>query len=382
MPLGAVGRQSTTDPLKLSLHFWYLFMTRTHVPCLLLSALLCAFAATPIHAEETLRILTWPGYADKDLVDEFAKQHGVNVEVTLIDSDEVLRAKMQVNQGADFDIFAANTAEMQYYIDQKLVQPLQLANIPNTKRQLWRFRNLPSIPGISQNGEIYAIPYTYAEMGLIYDRNQLSSPPTSLTSLWDPQYRGRVLAYDGATHNFSITNLLLGGAPFQIKESEFAAINNKLIDLRRNVLTFYSQPEESVNLFRQHKIALLYANYGRQQLKQLQDAGANVGYVIPKEGALSWLDCWAVSRGAKNVRLAEEWINFTLEPRISKELSRRQGLSNTIEAGPENSNLDKIFWLEPVEDDNRRAQLWSQIRAGDRPSTQMQLEPAAMQTLP
>jgi putative spermidine/putrescine transport system substrate-binding protein len=204
---------------------------------------------------------------------------------------------------------------------------------------------------------------------LIYDRSQFSNPPTSLASLWDVQYQGRVLAYDGATHNFSITSLLLGGAPFQIEDLEFNAVSAKLVALRRNVLTFYTQPQESVELFRQHKVALLYANYGRQQLKLLQDAGANVGYVIPVEGALSWLDCWAVSSGAKNLRLAEEWINFTLEPRISQELSRRQGLSNTIEAATASNNSDKIIWLEPVEDDPRRALLWSRIRSGDRPAT-------------
>lgn len=332
----------------------------------LLICLLGLLAAAPLQAKETLRILTWPGYADSDLVAEFAQRYGVNVEVTLIDNDDVLRAKMGHRQGADFDVFAANTAEMRHYIDNNLVQPLHIGNIPNSKRQLWRFRNLQSIPGISRAGNLYAVPYTYAEMGLIYDRSQFSSPPTSMASLWDPRYQGRVLAYDGGSHNFSITSLLLGGAPFEIKDAEFAAVSAKLVELRRNVLTFYNQPQESVELFRQHKIALLYANYGRQQLKLLQDAGANVGYVIPSEGALSWLDCWAVSRATKNPQLAEHWINFTLEPRISQELSRRQGLSNTIEGGSQNSNTDKIIWLEPVEDEPRRTYIWSQIRAGAR----------------
>jgi putative spermidine/putrescine transport system substrate-binding protein len=348
---------------------------------LLLTGLLSALATT-LQAQETLRILTWPGYADSDLVEAFSNRYRVKVEVTLIDNDEVLRAKMSRNQGGDYDVFAANTAEMQHYIDQQLVQPLQLADIPNTKRQLWRFRNLQSIPGISRHGIIYAVPYTYAEMGLIYDRSQFSSPPTSLASLWDAQYQGRVLAYDGATHNFSITSLLLGGAPFHIEDPAFAAVSAKLVELRRNVLTFYNQPQESVELFRQHRVALLYANYGRQQLKQLQDAGANVGYVIPQEGALSWLDCWAVSRGAKNLRLAADWINYTLEPRISQELSRRQGLSNTLEAGPENSHLDNIIWLQPVEDDQRRARLWGRIRSGDRPQALSSPEPAAMNAQP
>ncbi|MBP8184929.1 MAG: extracellular solute-binding protein [Pseudomonas sp.] len=331
-----------------------------------LTTLLGLLAASPVQAKETLRILTWPGYADSDLVAEFAQRYDVHVEVTLIDNDDVLRAKMARGQGADFDVFAANTAEMRHYIDKDLVQPLHIGNIPNSKRQLWRFRNLQSIPGISRADNLYAVPYTYAEMGLIYDRSQFPSPPTSLASLWDPRYQGRVLAYDGGSHNFSITSLLLGGAPFQIKDPEFASVSAKLVELRRNVLTFYNQPQESVELFRQHKVALLYANYGRQQLKLLQDAGADVGYIIPSEGALSWLDCWAISRAAKNPRLAENWINFTLEPRISQELSRRQGLSNTLEGGTENNNSDKIIWLEPVEDEPRRAYIWSQIRAGER----------------
>jgi putative spermidine/putrescine transport system substrate-binding protein len=345
----------------------------------LLIALLSLLASAPLQAKETLRILTWPGYADSDLVAEFAERYAVDVEVTLINNDNVLRAKMAHAQGADFDVFAANTAEMNHYINDNLVLPLQMANIPNSKRQRWRFRNLQSIPGISRAQSLYAVPYTYAEMGLIYDRQQFSSPPTSMASMWDPRYQGRVLAYDGGTHNFSITSLLLGGAPFQIKEAEFAAVSAKLVALRRNVLTFYNQPQESVELFRQHKIALLYANYGRQQLKLLQDAGADVGYIIPSEGALSWLDCWAVSRGAHNPQLAESWINFTLEPRISQELSRRQGLSNTLEGSTENNNFDKIIWLEPVEDESRRTYIWSQIRAGDRTPNVTLPAPAAAQ---
>lgn len=330
----------------------------------LILALSC-LVAQPLLAKETLRILTWPGYADSDLVQAFAERYGVKVDVSLVSSDDSLREKLSANRGGNYDVFAANTAEIQYYIEQQLVQPLQANDMPNTKRQLWRFRNLQSIPGITQGTATYAIPYTYAEMGLIYDRQQFPVPPDSLASLWDPRYRGRVLAYDGSSHNYSIARLLQGGAPFQIADQDFPAVSAKLIELRRNVLTFYSLPEESVSLFREHKIALLYANYGRQQLKLLQDAGADVGYVIPKEGALAWLDCWAISRGAKNPQLAQHWINFTLEPRISKELSRRQGLANTLEAPAESSNLDKIVWLEPVEDAARRSSLWTRIRSGD-----------------
>jgi putative spermidine/putrescine transport system substrate-binding protein len=321
----------------------------------------------PIQAVETLRVLTWPGYADSDLVKAFEKKYDVRVDVSFVASDDVLRGKISANQGGDFDVFAANTAEMQHYIDQKLVVPLRLANIPNTAQQLPRFRTARQIPGITQLGAVYAVPYTYSEMGLIYDRKQFGQAPTSLSVLWDPKYRGRVLAFDTSSHNFSIAALALGGQPFRIEEKKFKAVVDHLVALRRNVLTFYTLPEESVELFRNHGAAVMFANYGRQQLKLLRDAGADVGYVIPVEGAMAWLDCWAVTRGARNKALAEHWINYMLDKKVSAELTRRQGLSNTIEADVATAATDKIIWLEPVEDDKRRSALWGRIISGDLP---------------
>lgn len=334
----------------------------------LLVAWTLVWALVPsVRAAETLRVLTWPGYADPDLVKAFEQKFNVRVEVSFVSTDDVLRERMGTNQGRDFDVVAANTAEISGFIDRKLLLPLRLENIPNTRHQLPRFRDAHGIGGIARKEGVYAIPYTFAEMGLIYDRKQVAQAPTSMAAMWDPQYRGRVLAFDGSTHAFSIASLLLHGKPFRIEDHQFKAVVAHLIALRRNVLTFYTLPEESVDLFRQNGVALLFANYGSQQVKLLRDAGVDVGYVIPSEGALAWLDCWAVSRGVRNRSLAESWINYTLERDVSGALTRRQGLSNTIEASLTTRDSDKLIWLEPAEDDKRRASLWARIMSGDAP---------------
>jgi len=207
-------------------------------------------------------------------------------------------------------------------------------------------------------------------MGLIYDRQQFSQPPQSITSMWDPKFQGRVLAFNTSSHNFSLASLARGGDPFHIAAADFPLVTDQLVALRRNVLTFYSLPEEAAELFREHSVALLFANYGRQQLKQLQDAGADVGYVIPREGALAWLDCWAISRNARDPVLAEAWINFTLEPHVSRALSERQGLSNTLVEPVGMGPSAQLIWLRPVEDDAHRTALWQRIMSGDRPPLQ------------
>jgi putative spermidine/putrescine transport system substrate-binding protein len=318
----------------------------------------------PAHGADALRVLTWPGYADPDLVKRFEQENQVRVEVSFVGSDEALRKNLSANGSANFDVFAANTAEMQFYIQHGVAVPLQLANIPNRGHQLARFRDLQRV---TRAGRVYAVPYTYSEMGLIYDRKQFATPPVSLAAMWDPKYQGKVLAFDTSGHNFSIAALVLNGHPFRIEEAQFRPTVAKLIALRRNVLTFYTLPEESVELFRKHRVALMFANYGSQQVKLLRDAGVDVGYVIPREGALAWLDCWAVTRGARNKALAERWINFMLDKQVGAALTRRQGLANTTEALASTKDSDKLIWLEPVEDDQRRAAYWARILSGDVP---------------
>ncbi|WP_367850141.1 PotD/PotF family extracellular solute-binding protein [Rhodoferax sp. WC2427] len=318
-------------------------------------------------AGEVLRVLAWPGYADADIVKTFEQRMGCRVEVTMVDSDVNLWQKISLHQAQDFDVFAVNTAELQRYIRQNWVQPIATATLPNLSRQLPRFQNRAAIPGLVHGGKTYAIPYTYAEMGLLYDRGQIKQPPTSITALWDTGLQGKVIAYSAGTHNFALAALSLGlPSPFRLAADQWPQAVDKLIALRRNVGAFYTQPEESLALFKQHHAALLFANFGRQQEVLFRAAGLDVGYTIPKEGALAWLDCWAITRGATNPVLAAAWINYLLEPEPGQVLEQRQGLANTTSASPDYRGDDRLVWLEPVESEERRNLLWSRIVSGDR----------------
>lgn len=323
--------------------------------------------ASPLLAAEALRVLAWPGYADPDVVRIFEQRLHIKVEVTVIDSDLDLWKKISHNRGQDFDVFAVNTAELQRYIRQELVAPIERKAVPNLSRQLPRFSDARAVAGIEHEGKLYAVPYTYSEMGLIYDPRQVSPAPDSISALWDERLRGKVIAYNGGTHNFSLAAQSLGYAsPFRIGANQWPAAVDRLIALRRNVAAFYTQPEESIALFMKRKAALMYANFGSQQLQLLKAAGAEVAYALPKEGALAWLDCWVITRGARNPSHAAAWINFMLENEPGEALLTRQGLANTTSESPFFKADARIVWLEAAESEDRRNQLWGRIISGDR----------------
>lgn len=346
--------------------------SRRHWVLTSLLALACAsisLSATAAAAHNTLRVLAWPGYADADLVKVFEQRTGSRVEVTFVGTDEVLWQRINQNGAQDFDVFAVNTAELQRYIASKLVAPINTAAVPNIAQQQALFRDADKIPGLVHSGKRYAVPYTYSEMGLIYDRLQIDPPPKSIAAFWDPRYQGKVLMYNGGSHNFSLAAQALGNSkPFQLQDKQWSVAVDRLIALRRNVGGFYKQPEESVELFKHKFAALMFANYGAQQVKLLKAAGIDVGYIIPKEGALAWLDCWAITARTHDSKLAHQWIDYMLEPQPGRALLERQGLANTTSPSPYLTHNDRIRWLEPVENVTRREQLWERIVSGDRAS--------------
>lgn len=313
---------------------------------------------------ENLRVLAWDGYADQDWVKEFTDTTGIGVDVVFIGSDDEIWAKIKGSAGKDFDVFAVNTAQLQRYIKADLVSPIDVAQLPNQKNVLPRFRDLEAVGGVTNGGKVYGIPFCFDSIGLIYDTDKVKPAPTSMSALWDPAYQGKVLAYDNGEHNVSFTALTLGYKdPFHLTDEQMAAVKAKLVELKHNVLTFYTTADEAQQIYQNNDVALIWANYGQQQVKALQKVGAHVAYINPAEGALAWLDNWVVSKGVRDQAAAEKWIDFMLTKKVGAELSERTGFGNTAtETGSAGGN-DKLVWLDLVEDPLKRSDLWNEVKA-------------------
>lgn len=328
------------------------------------SAALVAGMTASAALADNLRVLAWDGYADQDWVKEFTQETGIGVDVVFIGSDDEIWAKIKGSEGQDFDVFAVNTAQLQRYIKADLVMPIDAAQLPNQKEVLPRFRDLSTVTGLTKDGNVYGIPFCFDFIGLIYDTDKVKTPPTSMSVLWDPQYQGKVLAYDNGEHNFSFTALTLGYSdPFHLTDEQLAAVKEKLVELKRNVLSFYTTADEAQQIYNNNDVALIWANYGQQQLKALQATGAHVAYVNPSEGALAWLDNWVISKGVRDKAAAEKWINFMISKKVGGELSERTGFGNTVTETGSAGVDDKLIWLNDVEDPLKRSDLWNEVKA-------------------
>ena len=200
-----------------------------------------------------------------------------------------------------------------------------------------------------RDGKVYAIPFAFDSIGLIYDTDKVKPAPTSMDVLWDPKYKGKVLAYDNGEHNFSFTALTLGiaGSVPPDATTRWQQVKAKLIDLKHNVLSFYTTADEALQLYKNNDVALIWANYGQQQVKAMKDAGAHIAYVNPKEGALAWLDTWAMTSGVQDKDLAEALGQFRAAEEDRPAALRAHRLRQHGGAvSPAPAPNDKLVWLE------------------------------------
>ncbi|MBY5377391.1 ABC transporter substrate-binding protein [Rhizobium leguminosarum] len=315
-------------------------------------------------AGKELRILTWEGYADDQWVKGFEEKNGATVSVSYTGSVDEIFAKMTASEGADFDVIAIETSSYKRLTQEKLLQPLDQSKLPNAKNLMPAFQK---VAAIVFDGKTYASPFAWGSIPLIYSTDTFQTPPDSWEVLWDDKYKGRIIVMDDANNAIVTTALTLGiHDPFNLTDAQFGQVKTKLLAQKANVATYYAGFDDGVSIFAQGGIDLMMS-MGEPQAPMLKKQGANVGLVIPKEGAIGWIDCWAISAKARDVDLAHQWINAMLDEAVGTYISSKTGYGNTtnqsvnVEAGL--TYADKLVFLQAPEDFAKRIEVWNEIKA-------------------
>lgn len=185
--------------------------------------------------------------------------------------------------------------------------------------------------------------------------------------MWDPQYAQQMISQDDANNCTTLAAIVVGAKdPFNLTDAEFDQIKQKLIEQKQLLLTYYAGFEDGVRIFAESNVKLMYS-MGEPQVPALRDKGVKAAMTIPKEGAIGWLDCWTISKGAQDVALANAWINACLDPTVGAYLSDKLKYGNTTNEDANKRNGvtygDKLIWLQTPENIDRRVKIWNEVKA-------------------
>ena len=329
-----------------------------------LAAISTALVSLPALASaETLRLLTWGGYAPDAVVEMFEAETGHTVEVTLSNNEEMI-SKLRATGGSGFDLaqpsqdrIAGPQAEFGIYkpidlsrIDESLFIPSMLA---------------ATVANTTVDGEVYGVPHVWGTSGLVVNTEEAGSV-TDYTDLCSDEFAGNV------TYRLKRPTLIgfafaMGMDPFAAYGDEAAyteimeKVEEALIACKGNVKTYWSGGDELLNLMRSGEtVAAMAWDTGGWKLNAENEA---ITFVAPESGALGWIDTFVLPARGTADDAAYDWINFVMKPEIAAMITDNAG-NFTASAGSDalvaedlkvrygNSfppeDVDNINWYPPV----------------------------------
>ncbi len=328
-----------------------------------------AFSQSALATGE-LRLAFWEGYGDDDWVAEFESKFDCTAKVIYNTDLGDLWTKIKATEGKDYDMFALDTGGSLKYWQHGLTRAWDLSKIPNTANQLPAMQDLTRVPNSLHDGEPFGIPMAWGSMGIIYDMDQVSPAPTSWNDLWDPKYEGRILVSDIDSDIITMTAQSLDiKDPFHLDEAQLAQVRDKIATLLSHSKAIYKSAEESLRMWEEGDIVMMFANFGELQETMFDKAGHNVRYVFPEvNDTFAWLDVFSltagVEPGTERYECAHQWVNFFLENKISEQMTERYGYGSTVSAAASYRSTDRVIWKTDVESDQGRTDMWNELKAG------------------
>jgi len=321
------------------------------------------FSITSVFAGGTLRLLTWKGYAPKELVDKFEKETGIKVEVTYSNNEEMI-AKLRATRGAGFDLAQPSqdrisSVQKKY----KIYRPMDYSKI-NTDQII------PSMleavkKNTLVNGKSYAVPFCWGTSGLIVNK-KYAPDAKDYTALLDPKYKGRI-SYRLKRPTLIALAFALGYNPFELysKPKEYKAlmekIGAKLIEAKDLVKNYWTNGDALLQLLRSEEVYVAMGWDGGGW--KLHRENPNIDFVAPKSGALGWIDTFAIPAKSKNLDAAYKWINFMLRPENAAYFTNKEGyftaskdaekylkpeVKDNLNRSFSKADIDNIKWYPPV----------------------------------
>lgn len=271
-----------------------------------------AWAFAP-RGERVVHLLNYSDYLDETILTDFEKATGIKVMVDYFNSNEEILAKLQLG-ATGHDIIVPASFMVEIMVREGLLAPIDFGNIPNARYLDPRFRSMPYEP----EGRHY-VPYAYGFVGITYNSRVVTEPVDSWWILWDQRFKGKLLMTDDARGAFELAYRLLGFPGGDTAPSHLAAARD-LLARQKPLLRKYES-----NLIKEMLIngEVLIAQDWSGNVYKLRAEHPEFTFVLPKEGTLMFIDNLAIPRSSRNKALAEQLINFLLQPEMSARNMRK-----------------------------------------------------------
>jgi putative spermidine/putrescine transport system substrate-binding protein len=202
-------------------------------------------------------------------------------------------------------------------ISQKLIQPLETKNLKNIGyiNDKWQ-----QIIKRDQNGKIWGVPYRWGNTVIIYNREKfqkLGWTPTDWSDLWRSELQNRISLLNHPREVIGLVLKKLGKSYNTENLSQISSLETELQALNQQVKFYNSTNYLEPLIIGDTWLAVGWSDEIIPVISRYQKFAA----IVPKSGTAIWADLWVSPAGVNNDDLAYQWLDFCLQPHISKQIA-------------------------------------------------------------
>jgi putrescine transport system substrate-binding protein len=290
-----------------------------------LGALLIAAPALTAHAQDNVvNVYNWSDYIAEDTVAKFEAETGIKVNYDVFDSNELVEAKLLAG-GSGYDVVVPSGFFLERQVAAGLFLPFDKSKIPNLVNM---DPDVMKAAAAHDPDNAHSVDYMWGTTAIGYNVGKVKDALGGPIDSWDAVFKPENLAklkdcgvniLDAPAEVMATALNYLGLDPNSESPEDLKKAEDLLMSIRPYVRTFNSS--QYIDDLGNGEICLSIGYSGdvfiARDAASEANAGVEVAYVIPKEGALKWFDLFAIPADAKHVDNAYKFIDFMLRPDIA-----------------------------------------------------------------
>lgn len=254
-------------------------------------------------------LATWPNYHDPQTFEDFTALYGVEVDVSIIGSNEGIMQALE--SGRAWDVIVPTQYAISPYVSRNMLAPLELGRIPNFDLNAQEDRFLK--PGVMA-GSIYAIPKNAGTTGIAYNSNELD-PVQSWRDFFDramTEASGKTIIHDYQLTAIGNALVALGHDFNSLEPDQLAKAADLLMQVKPHLFAIESDYQPAMRTG-EAWMTMCWSNDACQMHRDVPE----IAYEIATDGGEIWTDYFAIPAKAHNKPAAHALINHLLLPEVA-----------------------------------------------------------------
>ena len=261
--------------------------------------------------ERQVNILNWSSYIPNDVILDFEKETGINVNYGTYSSNEELLAKVSVARKGTYDLIFPSDYMVEILINRELIQKMDKSKLNNV------YNLNPNFLGKEyDNDNSYTLPFVAASTVIAVNREVINDEINSYNDLLNPKYKNEIVLIDDQRIIIGMALLANGYDMNSVDDNELEVAKNWLLRLKKNLKAYDSDSPKNFLISKEASIAVLWNAEGA--LASMENS--NIENIFLSEGVALSIDNFAILNGAKNIDELYEFIDYILRPDIMKRI--------------------------------------------------------------